>query len=157
MASRTAPSAIEELKHDWREAERQPQMPTINFTVLNRDPMYNQEIPLFKFYGGTLYNRESLFDQIEAVKSFERWDGIFYCHPDSSMVDFPGQDTSYSRDVGFVWKRSATNRDERADCKNTIDNYEKDRIFRKAYQGYVLVLTLRLDRLYTHSPYIVGL
>jgi hypothetical protein len=149
MTSRTAPpSAIEELRSEWEAAKRRPQAETISLTVLNRDPMYNQDVPLWKFYGGRLSNTGSLFDQIEAVRPFERWDNIFYCNSDSSMVDFPGQDQSYSDDVGFVWAREFR-ADARAYCKDIIDNYEKARIFRKADEGKVLVLTLRLDRQYT--------
>jgi hypothetical protein len=41
----------------------------------------------------------------------------------------------------------------REHCKDTNDEWEKDRIFRKAQQGKILVLTLRLNRQYTRSPY----
>ena len=146
---------MDELRAAWDAASRQPQARSVELKILNKDPMYNQDIPREIVLTGTLFkNRESLFDQIESFQPFERWDNIFYCDPDSRIVDFPGRDISYSDDVGFVWARSKTFRaDAREDCKNTIDNYEKDRIFRKAHQGKILVLTLRLDRQYTRSPY----
>jgi hypothetical protein len=146
---------MDELRAAWDAASRQPQARSVELKILNKDPMHNQDIPLRIVLTETLFkNRESLFDQIELFQPFERWDNIFYCNPDSRIVECPGHDFSYSADVGFVWTRSKTFRaDARENCKYTIDNYEKDRIFRQAHQGKILVLTLRIDRQYTHSPY----
>ena len=146
---------MDELQPAWDASLRRQQAPTVELTILNKDPMHNLDAPTRILLTGTLSNtRESLFDEIESFQPFERWDNIFYCNPDSRIVDDPGYDFSYSRDVGVVWARSRTFRaDARAHCRDIIDNHEKDRIFRKAHQGKILVLTLRLDRQDTRSPY----
>jgi hypothetical protein len=143
---------MEELQAEWDARLRDPQAQTVELRILNRDPMYYHDVPLVVIYTTTLENNGSLFDQIPV--DFERWDRIFYCFPASRIVDSPGRDISYSSDVGFVWARKRTfEPDARAICKETIDVREKDRIFRRAHQGKILFLALRLDTEHTRSPY----